>query len=332
VLGVAANTPSYDVLQGAERGLLPRPKSRHRPERMQPVAYLYLLPVIVSAIIFTIGPFLYTIYISFTNYNRLRNFQEFDWIGWRNYERVFESGSDFFPVLGWTFGFMVLTTLFNVGFGGFLALLLNHERLTERNIYRTLLIIPWALPFILLVQVWSGIFNSDGPINRILSGLGLNTPIWLGNTADVTAARAALLITNLWFSYPFFMTVCLAALQAISRELYEAAELDGAGSWARFRDITIPFMRTAVTPLLITQAAYQFNNAAIIVLLTKGQPIAKPGDDHGTTDTLASFAYQLLFRDGRYGLAAAYSVIIFIVIASLTIANSVATKSFKEAN
>ena len=115
---MAANTPSYDVFQGAERGLLPRPRSRHRPERMQPVAYLYLLPVIVSAIIFTIGPFLYTIYISFTNYNRLRNFQEFDWIGWRNYERVFEAGSDFFPVLGWTFGFMVLTTIFNVGFGG----------------------------------------------------------------------------------------------------------------------------------------------------------------------------------------------------------------------
>ena len=91
---MAANTPSYDVFQGAERGLLPRPRSRHRPERMQPVAYLYLLPVIVSAIIFTIGPFLYTIYISFTNYKRLRNFQEFDWIGWRNYERVFEAGSE----------------------------------------------------------------------------------------------------------------------------------------------------------------------------------------------------------------------------------------------
>lgn len=326
---MATNTPSYDVLQGAERGFLSQ--SSPRPQRSQRAAYLYLLPVIVAAILFTIVPFIYTVYISFTNYNRLRNFENFETIGFRNYQRVFEAGSEFFPVLGWTVGWMVLTTVFNVGFGGFLAILLNHQRLVERKVYRTILVIPWALPFILLVQVWSGIFNSEGPLNRILSGIGLAGPVWLGNNADVTAARAALLITNLWFSYPFFMTVCLAALQSISRELYEAADLDGAGAWARFRDITIPFMRTAVTPLLITQAAYQFNNAAVIVLLTKGNPIANPGDAHGTTDTLASFAYQLLFRDGRYGVAAAYSIIIFFVIASLTITNAVVTKSFKEA-
>lgn len=327
---MATNTPTYDVLQGAERGLLPR--SPHRPERTHRAAYLYLAPVMVSAILFTIVPAIYTVYISFTNYNRLRNFREFEVIGWRNYERIFQAGSEFFPVLGWTVGFMVLTTIFNVGFGGFLALLLNNEHIPERNIYRTILIIPWALPFILLVQVWSGIFNSDGPINRMLSGLGLETPIWLGNNSDVTAARAALLLVNLWLSYPFFMTVCLAALQAIPRDLYEAADLDGAGTWNRFKSITYPFMRTAVTPLLITQLAYQFNNAGIIVLLTKGEPTRNPGDESGATDTLASFAYQLLIREGRYGVAAAYGIVIFFVVASLTITNAIVTKSFKEAN
>jgi arabinogalactan oligomer/maltooligosaccharide transport system permease protein len=173
--------------------------------------------VIASAIAFTIIPAIYTGYISFTNYNRLRNFQEFDWIGWRNCQRVFESGSEFFPVLGWTFGFMISTTALNVGFGAALALLLNHEHLTERNLYRTILSIPWALPFILLIQVWSGLFNSQGPINRILDGIGLATPVWLGNNSDVAAARTALLVANLWFSYPFFMTVCLAALRRSRR-------------------------------------------------------------------------------------------------------------------
>lgn len=316
------------VTQGAERG---RPTAgRERPERTHRIAYLYLFPVVASAIAFTIVPAIYTVYISFTNYNRLRNFQEFEWIGWTNYQRVFEGGSEFFPVLGWTFGFMTSTTAFNVGVGAALALLLNHEHLTERNIYRTILIIPWALPFILLIQVWSGLFNSDGPINRMLGGIGLDTPVWLGNNADIGAARATLLIANLWFSYPFFMTVCLAALQAIPRDLYEVADLDGAGRWQRFRDITYPFMRKAVTPLLIMQLAFQFNNAAVIVLLTKGEPTRNPGDDSGATDTLASFAYQLFLRDGRYALAAAYSIVIFFVIASLTIANTTVTRSFKE--
>lgn len=318
------------VTQGLDRGM-PVGKPR-RGERSHRMAFVYLAPVIVSAIIFTILPAIYTVYISFTNYNRLRNFQEFEVVGFRNYARVFEAGAEFYPVLGWTIGWMVLTTFLNVGFGGFLALLLNNENLKERNVYRTILIIPWALPFILLVQVWSGLFNTEGPINQILDRIGIDGPIWLGNNSDVSAARAALLICNLWLSYPFFMTVILAALQAIPRDLYEASDLDGAGFWARFKDITYPFMRTAVTPLLITQAAFQFNNAAVIVLLTKGEPTRNPGDESGATDTLASFAYQLLIREGRYGLAAAYGIIIFFVIASFTITNAIVTKSFKEAN
>lgn len=316
------------VTQGAQRGM--PMTAPGRPERTNRIAYVYLAPVIISAIVFTIAPAIYTGYISFTNYNRLRNFQEFEWIGWRNYSNVFEQGSEFFPVLGWTFGFMISTTALNVGFGAALALLLNHEHLTERNIYRTILIIPWALPGILLVQVWAGIFNSDGPLNRILGGIGLDTPVWLGNNSDISAARAALLIANLWFSYPFFMTVCLAALQAIPRDLYEVADLDGAGPLARFRDITLPFMRRAIMPLLITQLAFQFNNAGVIVLLTAGEPARNPGDDSGATDTLASFAYQLFLRDGRYAVAAAYSIVIFVIIASLTVANATITGAFKE--
>jgi arabinogalactan oligomer/maltooligosaccharide transport system permease protein len=303
-----------------------------QPRRPQNVAYLYLLPVVVSAIIFTIVPFFYTLYFSFTNWNRLRNFQDWDWVGLAQYRRIFESGSEFFPVLGWTLAFMVLTTILNVGSGVVLALLLNHSGLRERNIYRTILIIPWALPFILLIQVWSGIFNSDGPFNRILADIGINGPVWLGNNSDVTAARVALLVANLWFTYPFFMTVCLAALQAIPRDLYEVADLDGAGSLARLKDITFPFMLAAITPLLITQAAYQFNNAGIIVLLTNGLPRTEPGNESGATDTLASFAYRLLFTEGSYALAAAYSVIVFFFIAAMTIASSTVTRSFKEAS
>ena len=305
-----------------------RAGGERRPNR---AAYAYLAPVIISAIIFTIVPFFYTLYIAFTNYS-LFNFQEYDWVGFQNFRNVFTSGSEFFPVLRWTFFWMVATTFVNVGFGMFLALLLNHSGLRERNLCRTLLIIPWALPFILLVQVWNGIFQQQGPLNRILIDMGFDRISWLPTVGDETPPRIALFFVNLWFTYPFFMTVGLAALQSIPRDLYEAADLDGAGSWRRMRDITFPFLLAAVTPLLITQAAFQFNNAGIILLFTDGNPAGEPGAKWGRTDTLASWAYDLFFRERQYGLAAAYSIVIFFVIASLTIFSAIATRSFKEAD
>jgi arabinogalactan oligomer/maltooligosaccharide transport system permease protein len=304
-----------------------QPSQPQPPRRITDrVAYLYLLPVILAAIIFTIGPFIYTVYIAFTNYS-LFNFTEFEFIGFENFRRIFTAGSGFAPVMGWTFMWMILSTILNVGGGMVLAMMLNHPRLVERNVYRTLLILPWALPFILTVQVWAGIYNSQGPLNLLLSYIGIKGPNWLGQT---NSARAALLLTNLWLSYPFFLTVCLAALQAIPRDMYEVADLDGAGRWARFRWITLPFMIAAITPLIITQLAFQFQNAGVIILLTGGKPIAFPGSQYGSTDTLATYAYNLVFSLRQYGLSAAYGIIIFVIVGSFTVFNSLVTGAFKE--
>lgn len=294
-----------------------------------PVAYWYLLPVAISALLFTVLPFFYTFYISFTNYHRVFRANEFDFVGLENYRRALSSGGEFFPVLGWTFAFMFISTLLNVGGGLLLALLLNHDKLVERNLYRTILVIPWALPNILTIQVLAGMFGLSGPINLVLENLGLDTIRWF---LEETPARAALLITNLWLSYPFFMTVGLAALQAIPRDLYEVADLDGAGGWQKFRDITWPFLVASVTPLLLTQLAFQFNNAGVIILLTNGDPQAYPGSRHGVTDTLASFAYKLINEQGAgdMGYAAAYGVFTFIIIAVFIVFSARATNAFKE--
>jgi arabinogalactan oligomer/maltooligosaccharide transport system permease protein len=298
-------------------------------KRGWPVAYWYLLPVALSALLFTVLPFFYTFYISFTNYHRVFRAKDFDLIGLENYRRALAEGGEFFPVLGWTFGFMFLTTFLNVGGGMLLAILLNHDRLVERNVYRTLLIIPWALPSILTIQVWAGLFGLSGPLNLIIENMGGDTVRWL---LEPTPARAAVLMTNFWLSYPFFMTVGLAALQAIPRDLYEVADLDGAGAWNKFRDITWPFLLTAVTPLLLTQLAFQFNNAGVIVLLTRGDPQAYPGSRHGVTDTLASFAYKLINEQGAgdMGYAAAYGVFTFLIIAIFMVVSARLTNAFKE--
>jgi arabinogalactan oligomer/maltooligosaccharide transport system permease protein len=306
----------------------PPPETSGRKQRW-PVAYWYLLPVALSALIFTVLPFFYTLYISFTNYHRVFRSQEFDFIGLDNYRRALSSGGEFFPVLGWTFAFMFITTLLNVGGGMLLALLLNHDRLHERNIYRTILIIPWALPSILTIQVWAGLFGLSGPINLVLENLGFDTVRWF---LQEGSARSAVLMTNFWLSYPFFMTVGLAALQAIPRDLYEVADLDGAGSWNKFRDITWPFLVASVTPLLLTQLAFQFNNAGVIILLTNGDPQAFPGSRHGVTDTLASFAYKLINEQGAgdMGYAAAYGVFTFLIISVFILLSARATNAFKE--
>jgi len=293
--------------------------------------YLYILPIIISAVLFTILPFIYTFYISFTNWG-LFNFAEFERVGLANYRYLFQNSTEFLPVLRWTVAFMVLTTLINVGFGMMLALLLNHPGIPERNVYRTLLIIPWALPFILLIQVWTGIFNNQGPINELLTSVGFNAQTWIPQLGDPTLPRIALLFVNLWFTYPFFMTVGLAALQSIPRDLYEVADLDGAGTWQRFRDITIPFLVSAMVPLLITQAAFQINNAGIIILFTAGLPSGAPGATWGKTDTLASYAYDVVFTVRDYGLGAAYGVVTFVMIAVLIIVSAFSTKSFAEAD
>lgn len=296
-----------------------------------PTAYWYLLPVALSALVFTIGPFFYTFYISFTNYHRVFRARDYDWVGLENYRRALSSGGELFPVLGWTFAFMFISTALNVFGGLILALLLNNKELHERNIYRTLLIIPWALPGILTIQVWSGLFGLSGPFNLILENMGFERVRWL---MEEQPARAALLIANFWLSYPFFMTVGLAALQAIPRDLYEVADLDGAGSSQIFRDITWPFLIASVTPLLITQLAFQFNNAGLIILLTNGNPQAYPGARYGVTDTLASFSYKLINGQGNgdMGYAAAYGVFTFLIIATFTLLSSRVTNAFKEAN
>ena len=312
--------------RGGQARVGPPPRQR-QPFSIAP--YLYLLPVIIATILLTIIPFIYSFYISFTNYS-LFHFQEFNWVGLENYQAVLRGGGEFLPVLGWTVIWMFATSILNVFGGMALAMMLNNSNLRERNIYRTLLIIPWALPFILMVQVWGGLFNTRGPINLILENGGLEPIRWLTETRSTIPPRAALLIMNLWLSYPFFMTVSLAALQAIPRELYEVAELDGAGAWQSFKTITFPFMLAAITPLMITQLAMQFTNAGPIILLTQGNPIAFQGATYGVTDTLSSYAYKLFQGQRLYGLASAYGVVIFVVVAAFTIINSFTTRAFKE--
>ncbi len=296
------------------------------------VPYSYMAPLWVFIGLFTLLPAIFTVIIAFTNYSKFNRFDIFDFstyrfVGFDNFAEIFTLGGGFYQVVGWTVFWTLATSFLNIASGMILALLLNHPGLRERNIYRAILIIPWALPFILSVQMWGGLLNYEGVYNQMLGLIGIEPVRWLQTT---WAARTAVLVLNMWLSYPYFMTVSLAALTAIPRDMYEAADIDGASTWDRFRSITFPFMMMSLMPLVVVQLAQQFQNFGVIYLLTQGLPLAYPGADYGTTDTLVTYTYKIIFNLQRYGLAAAYGIIIFLVVAAMTMINSRLTNAFRE--
>ena len=291
--------------------------------------YFYLLPALGFMIFATFIPVVYTLYISLTNYS-LYHFQHFDLIGLQNYATIF-AGLDlptFGMVLQWTVLFALFSTGLSFAAGLFLALLLNNQNLPERNFYRTLLIVPWALPGTIMLLAWSGILNPDfGYLNLLLQDLGLSAIPWLN---DPLWAKIAVVLVNLWATFPFMMTACLGALQSIPQDLIDAALIDGAGMVARFRNVTLPILRAVILPLLINNFAFQFNNFNVIYLLTTGGPPTSVSSMAGATDILASYTYSLTLTYQRYGLAAAYAVIVFLIIGIVSVTQMKLSHAFEE--
>lgn len=256
-------------------------------------------------------------------------------VGLANYTRLITNpaiSGPFIHVFVWTFvwaGASVALT-FTLGFA--LALLLNNPYLRLKGIYRALLIVPYTIPGFVSALVWRGLLNTEfGQVNRVVQALfGTQIP-WL---QDPFWAKVGLLLVNLWLGYPYMMIVTLGALQSISPELYEAAYCDGAKPRQQLRFITLPLLMTSVAPLLISSFAYNFNNFTIIYLVTRGRPpIAGAVTPAGATDILISYTYRLAFEGGRgadYGLAAAVSLLIFMIIGTITWINFRFTKALEE--
>ena len=175
-----------------------------------------------------------------------------------------------------------------------------------RGLYRVLLIVPWAVPNYITALIWRGMFDTEfGAINALLSSLGLAPVSWFSQFATSFAANLA---TNTWLGFPFMMVVTLGALQAIPRDLEEAAAVDGAGVWDRFRHVTLPLLKPALMPAVILGSVWTFNMFNVIYLVSGGEP-------DGGTEILISEAYKWAFtRQAQYGYAAAYAVLVFGVL------------------
>ncbi|MET0862652.1 MAG: ABC transporter permease subunit [Microbacterium sp.] len=255
-------------------------------------------------------------------------------VGADNYVKAFTEQSIRGPLLSvtaWTFAFALLSVATTFILGLFLAIVFNDMRMRGRKFYRVLMILPYAFPGFLGALVWAGMLNKDfGFVNLALLG-GAEIP-WLTNE---WLAKFSILFVNLWLGFPYMFLVCTGALQSIPDELQEAAKMDGANPWQVFRRIKFPLLLVSIAPLLIASFAFNFNNFNLIYFLTNGGPRdAAASINVGASDILISMVYKVAFVGANrdYGLASAFSIIIFLIVALIAIVSFRQTKALEDLN
>lgn len=282
--------------------------------KQNPKPYLYSLPSLLIIAVVVVFPIIYTGYISLTNMN-IYHWFDYSFAGLVNYKKaLLVADSGFFRSLVitilWTFVNLVLQLV--IAF--VLALLLNTKNLKLRNLYKTILMFPWAMPGYVSILLWkTGMFNSKfGILNQWLDNLGLHTVKWLNN--DVTAFLSCTAV-NLWLALPFMIMIIDGALQSVDKAYYESADLDGAGLLAKAFRITIPCIRHVIAPAVIITIFTTFKQFDIIYLLTQ-QAGAKTG---ANIHTVLTYAHENAFITNNFGYSSAISVLIFVILIMFTL-------------
>ncbi|MEV4689444.1 ABC transporter permease subunit [Microbacterium sp. LWH3-1.2] len=255
-------------------------------------------------------------------------------VGFDNFVRALTDTTIRGPLLAvtaWTFVFAIVSVATTFFLGLLLAMLFQNTRMRFKNGYRIMLILPYAFPAFLSALIWAGMMNkSFGFINQVLLGgaeIGWLTDPWI--------AKFSVLLVNLWLGFPYMFLVCMGALQGIPEEVNEAGVMDGASPWQIFRRIKLPLLLVTVTPLLIASFAFNFNNFNLIYMLTGGGPrFEDTAIPAGHTDLLISMVYKVAFtgQNRDYGLASAFTILIFIVVAVIAVISFRKTKALEELN
>ncbi|MDT3995187.1 sugar ABC transporter permease [Mammaliicoccus sp. H-M34] len=295
--------------------------------------YLLISPGIFLLIFVVVFPLLFMCFLAFTNYN-LYNAPPrhlLEWVGFDNFKSLVTVPiwkTTFFSVLTWTIVWTLVATTLQIALALLLAIIVNHPLIRFKKLIRTVLILPWAVPSFVTILIFAAIFNDDfGSINNdILQPLFGFAPAWLN---DPFWAKIAIILIQVWLGFPFVFALFTGVLQSISSDWYEAADMDGASSWQKFRNITFPHILFATAPLLIMQYAGNFNNFNLIYLFNKGGPPVS-GQNAGSTDILISWVYRLTFDMQNYNMAATISLIIGVFIAIIAFLQFRKTSTFKD--
>ncbi|MFI8993723.1 carbohydrate ABC transporter permease [Streptomyces sp. NPDC053542] len=281
------------------------PRAGAGPRRDHGVWFL-VLPALIPILVLSVGPLLYGVALAFTDAQSGRT-EPTQWVGLLNFADLFRDTLfwDSFRIgLVWALGVTVPQFFLALG----LALLLN-EKLRLRWLARALAIVPWAMPEVVVGIMWRLVYHPDaGVLNETLRGLGLGAGRdWLSGLAT---ALPAVIVVGIWSGLPQTTVPLLAGLQNVPRELHEAAAMDGAGAWRRFRTVTWPALRPVALAISALNFIWNFNSFALVFVLTDGGP-------GGRTRLPMLFAYEEAFRYGQFGYAAAMGLAMVAVVAVL---------------
>lgn len=282
--------------------------------------FLYLLPIIVAILFINMTPIFYTLFLSFTNNTEFN--QTYNFVGLSNFiNLLFRPDSDLLFVLRQTVLYVIVCTAAFVAVGMLTALALNNPKVKGTTVWMSLLLIPWAAPSAVTALIWKFLFNFDfGPINqigRIFFGSHFGVS-WL---TDPVAAFIAVVIVNVWLSYPFFTVVILGALQSVPHELAEAARVDGANAWQRFWNITLPLVRPAIIPATILSGITTFQMFNTVFLITAGGPITSAAKPGATSFVMIYMYNQVLGASAaniHYAAIASFAITMFIILGAVT--------------
>ncbi|ARA87842.1 Maltose transport system permease protein MalF [Bacillus paralicheniformis] len=308
-------------------------KEQYHNLMAQGYPYLISGPSLFILIFAVVFPILFSFALAFTNYNLYHSppAHLVDWVGLKTFSEIFTVDiwrSTFLDVLAWTIVWTLVASTLQVGLGILLAVVVNQKEVRFKKFFRTILVLPWAVPGFVTILVFAGLFNdSFGAFNhQILAAFGIDPIPWMTN-ANWT--KLALILMQGWLGFPYVFIVTTGVLQSIPDDLYEAATIDGASAFSKFRHITMPLILIAMAPIIITQFTFNFNNFNIIYLFNGGGP-AVPGSTAGGTDILVSWIYKLTMQSSQYSLAAALTILLSVFVISIALWQFRRTNSFKE--
>ncbi len=268
--------------------------------------YLFLVPAFTFLSVWWFWPMAYSLYLSFTEWDFLR--PEKQWVGLENYARIL-TDVEFRRVLGNTLYFSVGSVALSLTGGLLLAVLLN-TKLRGSAIYRALIFSPWITPTVAAAIVWIWIYEPRvGAANYLLSSIGMRKLEWLGSRHW---AMPSIILFTAWKGMGYSMVFFLAGLQSVPKELYEAAEMDGAGLWTRFWRVTLPLLSPMTFFLVVVSLIDALNAFDQIQVLTQGGP-------SGATRTIVYYLYQNGFEDFNVGYGSAVAIVLLLITLTLTL-------------
>lgn len=324
---------AYRTEKGEIKGI--RPNSYFETKkylRTDGFPYLITSPALLVIIFIVIVPIVTAILISFTNMDPQHQ-NKFEWVGLANYVSIARgqgiAGKAFWHIFGWTIMWTILASTLAIVLGFIFALMVNNERIKGKKFFRTVYLLPWAIPAFITIMFFSIMTSRGGVITEAVNTL-FNTSLDIKNNTVQT--RAALVLLQGWLGHSYIFLLTTGVLQAIPKDLYEAASIDGATGFQRTLRITIPLVLFQISPMLINQYTFNFNNFSIIYLFNGGGPFNPQvyGNLAGSSDILISYIYNLTMNSQYQAIGAAITVFISIILIIISFFGYMKSSAFKE--